>query len=159
MIKNFEEVTSQLAQLASIINSFQSEAVQIRIVELILGGGAVADVEDHDTPAGERAAAASARRPRARKKRRASPPGSEDPLPKPRASSGRPSAGATLDRLLTDGFFAEPRAIGDIVTHCATSLALQYKQSDFSPALVRAVRDKKLTRAKNEGGQFVYEQP
>lgn len=37
MIKNFEIVKKQLSELAGIVNSFKSEAVQLRIVELIFG--------------------------------------------------------------------------------------------------------------------------
>jgi hypothetical protein len=37
MIKNFENVKAQIAELASVINSFKSEAVQLRIIELVLG--------------------------------------------------------------------------------------------------------------------------
>ena len=37
MIKNFETVKEQLGELAGVVNSFKSEAVQLRIVELIFG--------------------------------------------------------------------------------------------------------------------------
>jgi len=40
MIKNFDEIKQQLGELATIINAFKSEAVQLRIVELILRSGA-----------------------------------------------------------------------------------------------------------------------
>ena len=33
MIKNFDELKTQLSDLSSVINSFKSEAVQLRIVE------------------------------------------------------------------------------------------------------------------------------
>ena len=35
MIKNFDELKKQLSDLAGVINSFKSEAVQLRIVELV----------------------------------------------------------------------------------------------------------------------------
>ena len=37
MIKNFEEIKEQLRELSEIVNSFTSEAVQLRIVELVFG--------------------------------------------------------------------------------------------------------------------------
>ncbi|MES1172570.1 MAG: hypothetical protein ABUL77_04985, partial [Bacteroidota bacterium] len=40
MIKNFEETKLQLAELATVLNSFKSEAVQLRIIELVFQGGA-----------------------------------------------------------------------------------------------------------------------
>lgn len=39
MIKNFDETKRQLAELATVLNSFKSEAVQLRIIELVLQGG------------------------------------------------------------------------------------------------------------------------
>ena len=35
MIKNFQELKKQLEELSSVINSFESESVQLRIVKLI----------------------------------------------------------------------------------------------------------------------------
>lgn len=35
MIKNFEELKKQLAELADVLNTFKSEAVQVRLLELI----------------------------------------------------------------------------------------------------------------------------
>ena len=37
MIKNFEEIKTQLKDLSEIVNSFKSEAVQLKIVELVFG--------------------------------------------------------------------------------------------------------------------------
>ena len=39
MISNFNEVKMQLAELSEVINKFKSEAVQLRIVEIVLGDG------------------------------------------------------------------------------------------------------------------------
>src|SRR2546428_695278 len=71
-----------------------------------------------------------------------------------RTTAAKPGALATLTRLLGEGFFKTGKTIGDIVKYCETTLALPYKQSDFSGKLVRLVRDKKLTREKNAEGQY-----
>ena len=39
MISNFDEVKKQLSELSEVINKFKSEAVQLRIVEIVLGDG------------------------------------------------------------------------------------------------------------------------
>ena len=39
MIANFDEVSRQLKELATVINTFKSEAVQLRIIEIVLAGG------------------------------------------------------------------------------------------------------------------------
>jgi hypothetical protein len=158
MIENFEQVKAQLEQLAPVINSFQSESVQMRIVELILGRPTKNVREDSDESDVSEADESAPARKSPRRRRKALTQDGQEPLPKARASSGKPSAAMTLNRLIGEGFFKKKRGLGDIVSHCATTLALQYKQSDFSPVLVRAVRDGKLTRTKNESGQFEYEQ-
>jgi hypothetical protein len=62
----------------------------------------------------------------------------------------------TLETLVVDGFFKTPKTIGQIVEHCDTSLAMKYKQSDFSGPLMRLVREKRLIRKKNTDGQYEY---
>lgn len=42
MIKNLDSVTSQLKELSTTINSFKSEAVQVRLIELLLSGKSIA---------------------------------------------------------------------------------------------------------------------
>ena len=38
MIKNFDVIKEQLKELAGVINSFKSEAVQLRLIELVFEG-------------------------------------------------------------------------------------------------------------------------
>jgi len=45
MIKNFEEVKKLLAELSEVVNKFKSEAVQLRIVELVFTGGTLPDAD------------------------------------------------------------------------------------------------------------------
>ena len=71
-------------------------------------------------------------------------------------AKGRPGGKATLDTLVGDDFFKSPKTIGQLVEHCDTSLAMKYKQSDFSGPLMRLVREKRLTRKKNTDGQYEY---
>ena len=71
-------------------------------------------------------------------------------------AKGRPGGTVTLDTLVADSFFKSPKTIGQIVEHCDTSLAMKYKQSDFSGPLMRLVREKRLTRKKNTDGQYEY---
>jgi len=39
MLKDLEQLKKQLAELAEVINSFKSEAVQLKIIEFIFKGG------------------------------------------------------------------------------------------------------------------------
>jgi hypothetical protein len=161
VIEQFDTVREQLAQLAPIINSFKSEAVQLRLVELILG---TAPARNPTAPTGtpEGAVSPAGTRPRAsggvRRRRKAT--SSTDAVPsKPRGTSGKVGAGTTLNELIATGYFKQPKLIGDMVAHSTDKLARPHKASDFSPMLVRAVRDKKLVRDKNTQGQYEYKAP
>jgi hypothetical protein len=61
-------------------------------------------------------------------------------------------------KLLETGFFRTPKTIGMIVQHCASARGHHYKANECSPALLRLVRDEKLTREKNTDGQYEYTQ-
>jgi hypothetical protein len=47
VIRNFEEVKKQLVELSDVVNKFQSEQVQLKIVELVFQGAGV-DLEQSD---------------------------------------------------------------------------------------------------------------
>lgn len=157
MIEDFDELKVQLNELAAIINSFQSEAVQIRLIELILG--------DHIEVAGKQDLQGSTiqekpPKPSAKKAKpaRKAKEKKEQPAATPRSRSGKPGAQATLTRLIGEGFFKKPKTIKEIVDYCETKLALQFKQNDFSGKLVRKVRDGDLKREKNADGLYEYTQ-
>lgn len=153
MIKNFDVIKVQLRELAGVINTFKSEAVQLRLIELVFETvGAFPDNNfdsANDTPS-----------PRKRRKKKSGLP-NETPTLKKNSSVGKARAGrlggkAMLDRLLGEGFFKKPKTINQLVEHCDHNLALKYKQSDFSGALGRLTRNSKLHRTKNADKQYEY---
>lgn len=156
MIKDFDAVKLQLEELAPIINSFSSEAVQLKIVELILSGQMKSDEllnqENNETDS-------DALRPKAKKKRtKKTPVRSKDsgaPRPTQKRSPGD-GAPATLDKLVENGFFKQKRTIKDIIDHCEMNMARKFKQNEFSGKLARLVRSETLTRTKNEDGLYEY---
>lgn len=151
MIKNFEEIKLQLKELSDIVNSFKSEAVQLRIVELAFGvdGEDEQDTQD-ETPV-------KPKKKPARKKRAAKKFGEDTPK---KVASKKPNgqgAVATLIKLVEDGFFKEPKSIGNIVEHCDHNLARKFKANEFSGKLGRLVREGTLTRTKNSESQYEYQ--
>jgi len=153
------ELQKQLQTIADTVNAFKSEAVQLRVVEVLLA------------QLGVRPESPSALAPPAKKARRrkitmnaaagagggaASP--TKTPARKAARPSGSPGAFAMITQLLADGFFKSPRTIGDIVSHCGTTKGHHYKANECSPSLLRLLRDKKLTRKKNNDGQYEYTQ-
>jgi hypothetical protein len=148
VIKNFEAIKKQLQELHPILNSFKSEAVQLRILELIFG--AAPDVGEPVVP--------SENKPRTRRRRSASKAKgkAEADTPSRAARSGRPGPTAVLNELANDGFFDERRALKDIVDHAKSQKARNFKRTDLSGPLGKLVRDKVLRREKNADGQFEY---
>lgn len=169
MIKNFEEVRKQLAELAQVLNAYKSEAVQLRLVELIFSGAMPTAEKDAAGPS--LAASLPTVLPGRKKSRRkvaaktsaktlGGHAGGEQKEPKVRAAktSSRKGAKATLTQLVAEGFFKIPRTIGAIVEHCDHNLATKFGSNEFSGSLGRFVRAKTLKRAKNADNQYEYTQ-
>ena len=157
MIKNFESVKQQLKELAEIVNSYKSEAVQLRLVELVLGARREESPAEEERLGGGQRKRAGARR---RKNRVTTPTETEGGTGNQRRRGGkrRGSLGpvAAFGRLYRDGFFKSPRTISDVVEQAETKLATKIKQSDVSGILARYSRDEKLHREKNDAGQYEY---
>lgn len=149
MIKNFDEIKSQLKDLSEIVNSFKSEAVQLRIVELVFGFDTE---ESSDVDTKEEKGSVKRKAPKKKTKKKSS-------TTKKKASN-KPSgqgAVATLTRLIDEGFFAKSKSIGDIVEHCDHNLARKFKANEFSGKLGRLVREGTLARTKNSENQYEYQ--
>lgn len=162
MIKNFPELHSQLEQLAPIINSFKSEAVQLRIVELVFSGASPSPPAGEEEQEEEKAPAApSSRR---RKRRKVAPQGNpaneeadgKKAKPSRKSASGRPGPGAIVATLLKEGFFSTGKGAAEIIDHCRTNKVLTYDTTEISVALGRAVKAGSLKREKNTDGQYRY---
>jgi hypothetical protein len=161
VIQNFDQVRAQLKDLAEVLNSYKSEAVQLRLVELIFDGTSrkpASGVTGNADPAPP--AAATQRRPTARKRvaRKKAAEGDSSGAPKQRSANSKKGTKATLTDLYGDGFFKTPRTIGQVVEHCDHNMALKFKSSDFSGPLARYTREKRLKRVKNGEGQYEYTQ-
>ena len=157
VIKDFDLLKKQLAELATVLNTFKSEQVQLRIVELVFGIEELNVEADHDS-----------QHQTVRKKRRKkgltigtkgvsgvqTTTSAIKKSPKPRTSGG---ATDTLKQLVKDGYFKSPKLIGEIAEYCKTKLAKTYKSNELSPGLGRLVRDKVLDRDKDaKNNQFSY---
>lgn len=149
MIKNFEELKTQLKDLSQIVNGFKSEAVQLKIVELVFG-------LETETEKEYATLSAPAKRKTTKKKTTKKATGTTAPKKSGNKPSGQ-GAKAILGKLVEEGFFKTPKSIGDIVKHCDLNLARKFKASDFSGKLARLVREDALTRTKNTENQYEYQ--
>ena len=159
MIQDFDEIKRQLSELSEVINKFNSEAVQLRIVELIFG----LDEPDADASAPDPEAPPKSRKRKKRvsktaKSETAATPDADATAQKARKSGGGSAKGAVaiLNDLANGDFFKSNKTINDIVSYCDQSLARRFKASAFSGALARMTRNGVLERQKNADGQYEY---
>jgi len=153
MLKNFDEIKSQLAELAPIINSFKSEAVQRRIVDLIFNG---ARIEESDLE-GELTEQTSEEKPKRKAKRKANGANTSSKAPKNKTTGSGPVV--TLNALIDEGFFSTPQTLKQMIDHCKTNKARTFRANELSGYLGRCVSDGKLKRKKNSENQYEYWKP
>lgn len=153
MFKDFEVIKQHLTELAEIINKFKSEAVQLRLIELLF----VSSINEPNEPANQENTNQSRKPSKSKKKTKlTSPSTGEQPTVSKKKSSSGAGAVATLVKTFESGYFKEPRTINDICLHCETNLARRIKPNEISGKLGRMVRNGELTRAKNNDNQYVY---
>ena len=90
------------------------------------------------------------------RRRKATATGEKETVSAPRRQGGRPGPKRILEGLIDDGFFSDGRATGDIQEHLEKGQGRRYKATDLSPALLRLLREEKLTRGENADGQYEY---
>ena len=152
MQKQFQELKQQLSELSETINKFESEAVQLRIIELLFKQAAGLQFGEPDEAAYEAGPGRSTRTTRSSRPRPAV-------AAKQRKRDEVPSASgavAALSGLVDSGFFNQKRTIGDIVKQCEEDFNVRYKSNAFSGPLSRYAKKGLLKREKNADGNYVY---
>lgn len=163
--KSVEELTNVFGQAAKIVEcvpeSLRSAAFE-RAIDELLGDGRSAQSPrlqlEHNVPATPT--------PRDRKRRKGSHADVNDSPTKPSSGRGHPSSPRTnsnrpgpkrmLEDLIGQGFFDQPRKIGDILEHIQQKRGYRYKPTDLSPALARLLREERLDRERDDEGQYQY---
>jgi hypothetical protein len=156
MLKNIDLIKTQLSELASVINLYKSEAVQLKIVELVFkhatSGDSLDVAENVESPVKR-----GGKRPQKSVKTVVTGPRAQNTATAAKKKSSKLGAASALQRLLDTGFFKTKRKMADIVNQCATKLASPIKSTSLSGPLARFVHDDKLDRDKNkEDGQYEY---
>ncbi len=153
MIEKLESLKEQLGELAAVLNEFKSEAVQLRILEILLDNDSLTSEGDGRRENGRHGPRIPRRKVRKAKDSDAVIAGKRKKAP---AGAGAP---ATLTQLLSGDFFDQARTINDIIEHCKHNLARTFKANEFSGKLGRLVRSGELTRKKNADNQYEYKKP
>ena len=143
MSKHIEKLKKQLLEIAEVVNSFKSEAVQVRIIDRLLD--AIAE-NDKSEPEGPEAFVKKARR-------------SKNDEDDDHASSGRKKPGATkiLNQLLTTDYFNTRHSISAIADYCKEHYDSDFKTSELSGILLKLAKENKLKRERsNDNNRFEY---
>jgi len=142
MSKHIEKLKKQLVEVAEVVNSFQSEAVQVRIIDRLLEVMIESEKVDAD---GSEIFSKKGRRMR-----------SDD---ENITSAGRKKPGATkiLNQLLNTDFFDVSRSISSIANYCKEQFDSDFKTSELSGILLKLANENKLRRERsNENNRFEY---
>ena len=130
-------------EISEVVNSFKSEAVQVRIIDRLLD--AIAETEKSDLEGTE---TFSKRGRRVRN--------SEDDE---HISHGRKKPGATkiLNQLLATDYFDTRHSISAIAEYCKEHYDSDFKTSELSGILLKLAKEDKLRRERsNDNNRFEY---
>lgn len=143
MSKHIEKLKKQLVEISEVVNSFRSEAVQVRVVDRLLDVMIEFEKTDSDT------AEIFNRKPY---KPREIVDGYI-----PGKSTKKPGATKVLNQLLLTDFFNTRRSISSIADYCKENFDSDFKTSELSGILLKLANEGKLIRARSdENNRFEY---
>jgi len=142
MSKHIEKLKKQLTEISEVVNSFKSEAVQLKIIDRLLD--VLVEFDKTDAEGTELF----------NKKGHKRDEGDNYPF-----AQGRKKPGATkiLNQLLSTDFFSTPRSISSIATYCKDNFDSDFKTSELSGILLKLANENKLKRERsNDNNRFEY---
>jgi len=143
MNRQIEKLKKQLTEIAEVVNSFQSEAVQVRVVDRLLDE--IMETERGDMEGTETF------------NKRGRRPARENEVNE--FTQGRKKLGATkvLNQLLTSDYFKTPHSISSIADYCKEKFDSDFKTSELSGILLKLAKENRLRRERsNENNRFEY---
>ena len=141
MSKYIEKLKKQLIEISEVVNSFKSEAVQVKIIDKLFDAMSETDKVEGDAEL--------------LKKRLRKPTDNRSNYP----LSGRKKPGATkvLNQLLSTDFFNAPQSISSIADFCKDNFNSDFKTSELSGILLKLAKESKLRRQRNnDNNRFEY---
>jgi hypothetical protein len=143
MSKHIEKLKKQLVEISEVVNSFRSEAVQVRVVDRLLD--VMIEIEKGDTDTAEIFS----------KKSYKSRENGESYSPL--RGVKKPGATKVLNQLLSSDFFNTRRSISSIADYCKENFDSDFKTSELSGILLKLANEGKLRRERsNENNRFEY---
>jgi hypothetical protein len=144
MSKQIEKLKKQLMEISEVVNSFKSEAVQLKVVETLLDTMLESEKLDGDSPE-----VFSKRGYRSR--------GSDDENYSSARGAKKPGATKVLNQLLSTDFFDTARSISSIANYCKDNFDSEFRTSELSGILLKLAKENKLRRERStENNRFEY---
>ncbi|HEY8783006.1 MAG TPA: hypothetical protein VIM16_15375 [Mucilaginibacter sp.] len=144
MSKHIEKLKKQLLEISEVVNSFKSEAVQVKVIDRLLD--AMIESERAD---GEGAEVFNKRSYKQR--------GNGEENYAPARGAKKPGATKVLNQLLTSDFFNAPHSISSIANYCKETFDSDFKTSELSGILLKLANEHKLKRERShENNRFEY---
>ncbi|MBB5395553.1 MULTISPECIES: hypothetical protein [unclassified Mucilaginibacter] len=143
MSRQIEKLKKQLTEIAEVVNSFQSEAVQVRVVDRLLDE--IMETERVDTEGTEIF------------NKRGRRPSRGNEVNELTQSRKKPGATKVLNQLLSSDYFKTPHSISSIADYCKEKFDSDFKTSELSGILLKLAKENKLKRERsNENNRFEY---
>ena len=143
MSKHIEKLKKQLIDISEVVNSFRSEAVQVKVVEKLLDAMIESEKTDADgvelfNKKGYKHRTDSEGHPSIR-------------------GIKKPGATKVLNQLLSTDFFKTPHSISSIAGYCKDNFDSEFKTSELSGILLKLANENKLRRERShENNRFEY---
>jgi hypothetical protein len=144
MSKHIEKLKKQLLEISEVVNSFRSEAVQVRIIDRLLDAISESDKGEVEGMTIDNIS---------RNRRRLRPGEGDESMP------GRKKPGATkiLNQLISTDFFNARHSISEIAEYCRQHYDSEFKTSELSGILLKLAKESKLRRERsNDNNRFEY---
>ena len=145
MNKQIEKLKKQLIEISEVVNSFKSEAVQVKIIDKLFD--AMSESDKHDNEGNNTDTFTKKNHKRSE---------GNDGYP---FSTGRKKLGATkvLNQLLNTELFDKPQSISSIANFCKQNFNSDFKTSELSGILLKLAKENKLRRERNnDNNRFEY---
>jgi hypothetical protein len=144
MSKHIEKLKRQLVEISEVVNSFKSEAVQVKVIDRLLD--AMSESEKGENEGIE-----------VLNKRGYKQRGADDRNYTSVRGGKKPGATKILNQLLATDFFDTARSISAIANYCKDNFDSDFKTSELSGILLKLAKENKLRRERsNENNRFEY---
>jgi hypothetical protein len=143
MNRQIEKLKKQLTEIAEVVNSFQSEAVQVRVVDRLLDE--IMETEKGETEGSDIF------------NKRGRRPSRENEVNELTQARKKPGATKVLNQLLNSDFFKTPHSISSIAEYCKEQFDSDFKTSELSGILLKLAKENRLKRERsNDNNRFEY---